>query len=383
MKGFIIKTGIDLGSKAIKVVVSAENTDSGVSEILGATKELSSGIVHGQIVSVKDVESCVRKAIQKTESALKLKIDKVSVGVSSVDIKSTLVKIRSTVAKASNEISELDLEKSKLEALKTLNVDSPLELLHTHISSIMVDGKRVKGNVIGSIGHNIEINYLLTTIPKKSLENILAVFEKLKLEVVEINANCFSAGNVLLDKTDKLFGSGVLDIGCDNTTFTIYDNGYPISARTYPVGGNTFNKDLSIGLGIKMEEAESIKRNLKPSDSKKLFQIIEARMEDFVDLVKRDLERSHSGAQLANGIILTGGSANLYDIQEKMRYKLKLPVTDGKSIISKQSHNVLKDASWINAFALTSVDFSQDSLMQSFTKNTFKSIKRFFQKIAP
>jgi cell division ATPase FtsA len=132
-----------------------------------------------------------------------------------------------------------------------------------------------------------------------------------------------------------------------------------------------------------MEEAESIKRNLKPSDSKKLFQIIEARMEDFVDLVKRDLERSHSGAQIANGIILTGGSANLYEIQEKMRYKLKIPVTDGKSIINKQSHSVLKDASWINAFALTFIDFRQDSLMQSLTKITVKTIKRFFQKITP
>jgi hypothetical protein len=67
-----------------------------------------------------------------------------------------------------------------------------------------------------------------------------------------------------------------------------------------------------------------------------------------------------------------------------MRYKLKIPVTDGKNIISKQSHNVLKDASWINAFALTFIDFSQDSVNAELHQKYFQKLsKRFFQKIAP
>jgi cell division protein FtsA len=383
VKGIIIKTGVDLGSKAIKVVVTAEHPETGKVEVLGATKELSTGIVNGQVVSVSEATTSVKRAIEKTEQALKLKLTKVAIGINTSCTKHTLVRIRTTVAKASNEISDLDLEKSKLEALKTIPVDSPFELLHTHISSVMVDGKRVKGSVVGTIGHNLEIHYILTTIPKKSLENVLTIFENLKLEVVEINSNAFVSNSTLLDKRDMLFGVGVLDIGSDNTSFTIYENGYPVSVRTYPIGGNTFNKDISVGLGVKMEEAESIKRNLKPSDPKKLFAIIDARIDDFVDIAKRDLLRVSADTQLANGIILSGGGSNLYEMRDKLKNKLKFPVTDGKDILSKTTHHVLKDPAWTNAYSSSLVSFREDSLFKSLASSAQNFIKNLFHKLAP
>lgn len=383
MKGLIIKTGIDLGSKAIKVVVTAEHEDTGKVEVLGATKELSQGIVHGQITSVTDATKSVKVALDKTEQALKLKINKVSICINTICTKNTLVKIRSTVAKASNEISELDLEKSKLEALKTIGMDSPVELLHTQISSVFIDGKKVRGSMIGTIGHNLEIHYILTIIPKKSLENILAIFENLKLEVVEINHNPFVSGSTLLDKRDALFGVGILDIGSDNTSLIIYENGYPVSVRTYAIGGNTFNKDISVGLGVKMEEAEAIKRNLKPSDPKKLFSIIDARIDDFVDLVKKDISRTHTDTQLANGLILSGGSANLYEMKEKLKNKLHIPITDSKEVLSRITHHVLKDPAWVNAYGASLVDFKDDSLLQNFNKSIQNFFKKLFQKLAP
>lgn len=383
MKGILIKTGIDLGSKAIKVVVTAEHPETGKMEVLGATKELSAGIVNGQVVSVSEATTSVKRAIEKIEQALKLKLTKVAVGINTSCTKHTLVRIRTTVAKASNEISELDLEKSKLEALKTIPVDSPFELLHTHISSVTVDGKKVKGSVVGAIGHNLEIHYILTTIPKKSLENILAIFENLKLEVVEVNSNTFISSTTLLDKRDMLFGVGILEIGSDNTSFTIYENGYPTSVRTYPIGGNTFNKDISIGMGVKMEEAEVIKRNLKPSDPKKLFTIIDARIDDLVEIVKRDISKISINSQLANGIILSGGSANLYEIREKLKSKLKLPITDGKDILSKTTHQVLKDPAWTNAYSSSLVNFREDTFLKTFSRSAHGFLKNLFHKLAP
>lgn len=383
MKGIIIKTGIDLGSKAIKVVVTAEHPDTGKVEVLGATKELSSGIVHGQIISIPDAVASVKRAIDKTEQALKIKLQRVSIGTHTICTKHTLVRIKSTVAKASNEISELDLEKSKLEALKTIPIDSPFELLHTHIASVSIDGKKVKGSVVGSIGHNLEIHYILTTIPKKTLENVLTIFEKLKLEVVEINSNPFIGSNTLIDKRDMLFGVGVLDIGSDNTSFIICENGYPVSVRTYPLGGNVFNQDISIGIGVKIEEAEAIKRNLKPSDPKKLFAIVDARIDDFIEIIKRDLNRAHTEVQLANGIILSGGGANLYELKEKLKVKLKIPITDGKDILFKTTHHVLKDPAWTNAYGASMVNFRESTIFQSATKNIQNTFKKIFQKLAP
>ena len=62
MKGLIVKTGIDLGSKAIKVVVTAEHPETGKTEVLGATKEMSFGIVHGQVVTVRETSKALKKA---------------------------------------------------------------------------------------------------------------------------------------------------------------------------------------------------------------------------------------------------------------------------------------------------------------------------------
>jgi cell division protein FtsA len=383
VKGLIVKTGIDLGSKAIKVVVTAEHPETGKTEVSGATKEMSFGIVHGQVVSVRETSKALKKALDKTEEALKLKLTRVAVGINTICTKHTLVRIRTTVARASNEISELDLEKSKVEALKTIPMDTPFELLHTHISSVMIDGKKAKGSIIGSIGHVLEIHYILTTIPKKSLENILAVFDELKLEIVEISSNPFMSAKVLTDEKDKLFGVGVLDIGGDNSTFSIYENGYPVSVKVYPIGGNTFNKDISVGLGVKMEEAEAVKRNLKPSDPKKLFSIIDARIDDFAELIKRDLTRTHTGVQLANGIIISGGGSNLYDLKDKLKSKLRTPITDGKDILNKETHHILKDAAWTNAYAASTLSFREDSIFEVLTKNVNNFLKRLFAKLAP
>jgi cell division protein FtsA len=383
MKGLVLKTGIDIGSKSIKVVVSSDNPETGKNQVLAATKEVSQGIIHGQIVSYKEASMAINRAIKRTEKALGLSIKKIAIGINTTCTKNIIIKTKTTVAKASNEISELDLEKTKSDALKSLQMDSPFDVLHTTLSSVSVDGKIVKAGVLGMIGNTLEATYILTIIPKKSLSNIISIFDDLKLEIVEIYFNGLINSITLTTKRDRLFGVAILDIGGDNTTFTIYENGLPVSTSIYSIGGNTFNKDISIGIGLKIEEAENIKKNLKSSDAKKIFSIIDARLDDFAELIKKDLQKMRNSVQLANGIILTGGSANLYEIKERLKHKLKIPITDGKEIISKNTDNVLKDAVWTNAYSLTFLDFSEISSGKTIFIKISSFLRDFMRKIAP
>jgi cell division protein FtsA len=383
MKGILLKTGIDIGSKSIKVVVSSINPITGKNQVLAATKELSNGIIHGQIASYKDALISINKAIKKTERALDVNIKKVAIGINTICTKNIIMKTKTTVAKASNEITQLDLDNTKEEALKKLQMDSPFEVLHATLSALYLDGKLVRANALGMIGHSLEATYILTIIPKKSLENIVSIFEDLKLEIVEIYFNGLVNSIALTSKRDRFFGVAVLDIGSDNTTLSIYENGLPVSIATYAIGGNNFNKDVAIGVGIKIEEVESIKKNLKSSDPRKIFSIIDARLDDFAELVKKDMQKIKGVGLLANGLILSGGSSNLYEIKERLKYKLKIPITGGDEIMSKNTESILKDAVWTNAYALTFLDFKDESGLRNMMSIVVDYAKKIFDKIAP
>jgi cell division protein FtsA len=374
MKDIVV--AIDIGSKNIKIVVASKN-QKGFPEILVATSEVSQGIRNGQIADFADALSSVQRAIKKTEKHLGKSIQKVVLGINSFEIKSHLVKIKQSVAKSSNEVTELDIEKGEKEAVNKMGIDSPYEIINNSLSEIFLDNKKITGNIIGKIGNNIETHFLMQIISKKNLESFLQIFEKLNINVAEIVYSSYGDSIPLSTKRERIYGVCLVNIGAENTTITIYENEMPILTKIIKIGGNNITNDIAVGLNMSLEDAEETKKRNKSTNKKIVDNIIEARLKDISDIIKSEILKVNNFGKLTGGIVLSGGTARLENINEIFTKNLEMNIKNANNILPKITDGILRDGVFSTAYGLTFLSIQDKTFME----NLYHSIKVYLKKI--
>ena len=194
------------------------------------------------------------------------------------------------------------------------------------------------------------------------------------------------SGNILLGNKQKIAGCVLIDIGSDTTSSIVFENNLPISLQVFPIGGMDITKDIALCLKISLEEAESIKMGSVIGgdySKKKIDDIIEARLDDMFELVENQLKRLKRNELLPAGVIITGGSSAINNIEEIARKQLKLPAKVGPIDYSFNNKFKVRDNSWYTALSLalsSNDEYSNDASNSSISGN-FKEVKSFFKSI--
>ncbi|MDR2190590.1 MAG: hypothetical protein LBP53_05385 [Candidatus Peribacteria bacterium] len=97
-------------------------------------------------------------------------------------------------------------------------------------------------------------------IPKNYYNGLIDAFDKIGLEVSDIIPNILASSEVAVDYDHKDLGTVLIDIGKNQTSYVIYEDGYPLGYGTLPLGGEDVTKDISIGMQVDIKEAENIKK---------------------------------------------------------------------------------------------------------------------------
>lgn len=378
MKKKDYKVGIDLGSRAIRIVVTTLDEDGdGNPRVITGAIEPSDGIRHGRIVSTQDAIRSLKNAIQKTERELGEKITSAYLAITGDYTKIKVVKTKNTVSKSSNEVSELDFEKAKSEALASIPIDSPYDVLNISLSAITLDGKKIRGNPINAIGGILETTYILNLIPKKILEEYISLFDELEINIKEIVLGSVVSYIPVTKRRERIAGIAVLNIGHDNTSFIYFENELPVVNKTWALGGSNITNDIALIMQTKIEDAEAIKKDYKSLNIKKVAQIIEARVQDLCDLIKKEIKENSQLGKITGGLVIIGGGAKIEDIESVMKKNLNMQVTIGSRALSEVTGNVLKDSSWATAYGLTYLDDKD----KTFSEALGVRIKNIFSKI--
>lgn len=187
-------------------------------------------------------------------------------------------------------------------------------------------------------GKKLELIADVFMIPKNIYNGIIDAFEKVWLNIVDIVPNIIAASEVALDYDHKDLWTILIDIGKNQTSYVIYEDGYPLWYGTIPVWWEDVTKDISIGLQVDIKEAEEIKRTNGSATTTKdkiekdsaidtilLHQIINDRYElDIFEKIQEHLERIGKWWRLAWGILLIGWAARMpnLDLLAKDAFKL-------------------------------------------------------------
>jgi len=110
---------------------------------------------------------------------------------------------------------------------------------------------------------------------------------------------------------------------------------------------------------------------------KKVGNIIEARVQDLCDLIKKEIKAVNEIGKITGGIILIGGGAKIEDIETTMKKFLDMQVTTGSKAIAEVTKNVLKDSSWATAYGLTYLEDKD----KTFWENFLFKLRSYFTKI--
>jgi cell division protein FtsA len=377
-----IAVGIDIGTYQIKVVVSeciSEN-DKDSYKIIGTGFAESKGLRHGYIINSGDTIKSLRIAITEAEKSANIKIRRAHLSIGGVGLSSVVSHGSLIIPRADSEITDIDVKNvlSIAENEIPANASINKKIIHTIPISYKIDGRPVLGRPVGMKGIKFEAKVLFITCLEHHLNDLIETVESLGIDVVNIMASPLAGSMVTLNKTQKIAGCVLANIGSETVSVVVFENNIPISLEVFPIGGTDITNDIALGLKITLDEAENLKMNTEkdsPYPKKKLEEIILARLSDIFDLIEAHLKRLGLSGLLPAGIILTGGTSGVSTIEDLARATLKLPSKLASLNFDTSLKNCqIKDSSWSVAYGLCIWGLSnndENSLGAPTAKNRF------------
>ena len=340
--------GLEIGTTKICVVVS-ESLPDGSIHILGVGETPSRGVRKGEIIDFSSVSECVREAIIEAEEKSNVEIRSVWVAISGSHLQSFNNRGTLILPEDHAAINDDDLRMVEVHA-KEVILPSNNAFLHTIIQNYHVDGNKNVINPEGMMGSRLDADFHIVHGVKTRIQNTLRCLEKLKLDVEDVVMNSLASAQIVLTQHQKDLGALVIDIGGGTTDFLVYVDGAIRHSGVLALGGDHITNDISIGLRLpivraellKIEEGSALppersqggKINLKNDpgfsgcdiDRRALDTIIHARVNELLQLLRREVERGCHLDLLGAGVMLTGGCSQLTGIKTLTEEMFQLPV---------------------------------------------------------
>ena len=348
---------LDIGASKVHCVVG--ESEAGDAKILGMGSSSCGGIRRSAVIDMPKVVEAIRCAVREAEHSAGLKITGAFVGAAGDGVAIHTSKSAVAISGSSDPIDESDVQRA-LAAAEQSAPPPEAAVLHRFVHSYAVDGEPVQ-NPLWLHGNKLEVETLSATASNHSCATLQRAVEGAGLDIAGFILESVAASWALLSSDEREMGVGILDIGAGTSDLAVY-KGTLRHVGQIPFGSEDITKDLSVVLNISPREAEQLKREYGsvccPAEEAdevvtfhttagrphtivrhQLSAIIEARQEEILEFVGRQLEESLAGDILAAGMIFTGGGALLDNIDQLGEEVLGVPVRIGTphGIVSAES----------------------------------------------
>ena len=318
-----IKAVFDIGNDTIKGVVFANDNEKDV--VLVKQIESTKGMRKGKVLDSEEFANTINNMVESFVKKLGGDfIDEVFVGISHPEMKVSRIKEQKRIMKEEIEPEDVNHLSRVVAEISDQNNYETIKIIPVHW---IIDEHKKEKDPIGLQGKKLELVADIFRLPKNFYNQLVETFDKVGLSIVDIVPNIIAATEVVLDYDHKDLGCILVDIGKNQTSYAIYEDGYPLDYGTIPIGGEDVTKDISIGMQIDIKEAEQLKKSkgtvllekesLDPNssvDEHFLTDIISARYEEIFIKINKHLETLEKDRRLPGGILLFGGGARMENI---------------------------------------------------------------------
>jgi cell division protein FtsA len=343
-----IVVGLEVGTSKV-CAVTADLKRDGTIQILGVGEAPSRGVRKGEIVDIDTCGKCIREALADAEEKSDVMIKNVYLGITGAHIQSFNNRGSFTLPEERDKVDEDDFARVQ-DAARTAPIPSQNMFLHTILQHYYVDGQNGILNPVGLHGRKLEADFHIIHGVGTRVRNSIQCMCDLDIEIEDIVFTPYAAAQAVLDQSQKNTGVVMVDIGGGTTGFIVYNGGSVKQSGVLGIGGDHVTNDLSLGLRIPMGKAEKLKidegsctvGDSMPGESvvlkdehgfagreierEMINTIINMRMRETFELLKRELRKAHYIDYLGAGMVLTGGCSQLRGIKELAEEIFEMPV---------------------------------------------------------
>jgi cell division protein FtsA len=322
-----IVVGLDIGTSKVCAVVG-EMTDKGV-EVIGLGSHPSLGLRKGVVINIESTVNSIKKAVEEAELMAGCEIHTVFTGIAGGHIKG--FNSHGIVPVKNKEVVPRDLDRV-LDAAKAVAIPNDQEVLHVLPQDYIIDDQDGIKEPLGMSGVRLEARVHIVTAAVMATQNIIKCCTRSGLNVADIALMPLTSAEAVLTEEERELGVAVIDMGSGTTGLAVYHEGMVRHTVVLPIGGNHVTNDIATGLRTPFGDAERIKQRYGvakaamvaqdervevPSVAGKtagsvsrqiLCEIIEPRLDEVFQLVRKEIEKSGYEESLSAGFVMTGGS---------------------------------------------------------------------------
>ncbi len=361
---------IDLGCSDIVVAVGEKGADGKLNIVDVAVKQLTDGVVRGEISNIEKTTKTLREMLNETERRTGITIEEATASISGQHIQSATSSYFVYVG-SDGEVREEDVRKLKENMDNVQPPSESMVILERIPQTYTIDSHEQTTSPIGRFGRQLGATFNFIVANKGAIERNQKVFDRVAVRRSRLIAAPLASAIAVATEDEKELGVAVIDLGAGTTNVCIMQDNVLRHVAVIPMGVGAINKDirsasipdlhieeLKVSHGYAVASAipdnlinKSInipgrtKHEVKQITFRDLSTIIEARMLDIIEYVIGEIKDSGMADRLASGIVLTGGGSLMAGIdilfKERTGYEVRLASADFN--ISDESKELVAD----------------------------------------
>ncbi|OTG64238.1 cell division protein FtsA [Acinetobacter silvestris] len=318
---------IDIGTHKVSVLIGKVHAPDKI-QVIGMASAQNKGMNKGKIVSLEKVTNAIKHAVQEAEDMAECRVHSAWVSIPSTELQSFYASGRIPITNPEHSITTT-------EVVRALDLAKASHMTPDHYLASAVplgfeldDSPEWVQNPINLSAHSMTAHYQLMMLPINIMQNLDRAMKGANISVEKMVVSSLATAEGSLLKDEKEYGVCLLDIGAGTTNIAVYIEGHLALAHTIQRGGENVTRDIAAVLQTTTEEAERVKllygcvdlHQVKPehmiqfeaidgpqSISRiELSEIIIARYEEILGLVREELQKRGALQSLYHGVVLTG-----------------------------------------------------------------------------
>lgn len=331
---------VDLGSSNVVVAVG-EKAAEGQMEVASIVSKPVEGVNAGKIENIELVSRAIREAMSEAEEQLGIRITEAYAGISGDFVRCARHTDHVFVYDPQNGVNQKDVD-ALFDRMRNVQAPDDETIMERVPQNYVVDDNQEVKNPVGSFGKKLSSTFNFILCLRTPMQRLDMALKRLGIKMLGVTSNAIATAEAVLLPDEKEEGVAVVDIGGGVTDVAVYYRNVVRYIATIPMGAMAINRDIRT-MSVPEKHVESLKQkygsavaDLAPEDKlirvngrtareakdillRNLATVIEARATDIAEFVLQEIRDSGYAGKLAYGIVLTGGSAKLKDVDELFR----------------------------------------------------------------
>lgn len=392
--------GVDIGTSKVTVLLG-EIVEGSKLNVIGLGQSSSQGVLKGEIVDFHLASDCVHAAILAAENQAGVNIDGVYLAQSGGHIEGFASEASVNVTSEDGRVRSEDIEQASSLA-QGRELAENRTIIHHLRRPYKLDGRAVISPV-GMEGNRLDVSYWTIHGDSRKIGDSIHIINGFNLHVDDIVLAGLASSAAIATLDQKASGVLTIDIGRGTTDYALFLDGRCMTAGCLPVGGDHISNDLSIGLRMRLKQAESLKLRYgsavvehedksekvwlnndfeigdRPVPIWSIEKIIEMRVSEIFEVVRKKLGTLYVPDKISSGVLLAGGTSQLPNIDRcaEKAFGIVAHVGDNSAMASGE----LKESQYSTALGLLHYGLqyqSEKSYAQHRQSGIFKRLKSLF-----